>query len=90
MSNRPAFRPVARAFLVRAAVLAALFLVAHAAGLRRFTGFVSGTLEPGPTGRTLAVFLGTGYIVLWFAVTAAVPILLIAAGLLMLLNRIRR
>ena len=71
-------------FLIRGLELAALFLVAQLAGLREYTTFLSGTT--GDLGTTLerSGLYGTAYIVLYLGCVVVAPILLLAAGLLIL------
>ncbi|MFO7899875.1 MAG: hypothetical protein R6V58_12545 [Planctomycetota bacterium] len=86
---RAAWRRVRRAFarkvlspkclLFEAGWLWLGFGVAHACGLRRYVGIISGTLEPAhPTG--CAVW-GAMYAALYFAAVLLAPILLISSGL---------
>src|SRR5205809_83321 len=56
-----------------------LFLVAHLAGLRGYTSFLSGTVPSPATGWKLTVFFGLIYLVLYFAFVLLVPVLLLAA-----------
>ena len=66
-----------RRFLAYAVVLTGLFLIAHLAGWREYTGALSGT---GPADPSQA-YRGGSYVILYLGVTIAVPILLIAAAL---------
>jgi len=65
--------------IVRAIVLSALFGLAHWAGLREHTTFLSGTLADPSMRWEWAAFLGCTYLVLCFALVLLVPILLLAA-----------
>jgi ABC-type multidrug transport system fused ATPase/permease subunit len=65
--------------VLRAAVFCALFLLAHVAGLRESTSFLSGTVPSPDTSWQHAAFLGSVYILLYFAFVLLVPILLLAA-----------
>jgi len=79
-----------RGLVVRAAVVALLFAVAHAAGLRAYTSILSGTSPTGNPADVGAALLGCVYVFLYFAFVLAVPIALIAAGLMALaLRRLR-
>jgi hypothetical protein len=79
----------AKYFLTRGLELAALFLIAHLAGLRDYTAFLSGTTgELGTTVERTGVF-GTIYIVLYLGCVVVAPILLLAAGLLTLWDKAR-
>jgi hypothetical protein len=80
----------AKYFLTRGLELAALFLIAHLAGLRQYTAFLSGTTgDLGTTVERSGVY-GTIYIALYLGCVVAAPILLLAAGLLTLWNKARR
>ena len=68
-------------FLLRAAVISALFLAAHATGLRAFTSIISGTLPTGKPADTGTILLGVAYIVLWFLFVVAVPVFIIGSGI---------
>jgi hypothetical protein len=77
----------AKDFVVRAVFLSALFLVVHAAGLREYTAFLSGTpAQPGLSWQAVA-FLGAAYLLVYYAFILLVPILLIAALIHRLLSR---
>ena len=80
-----AFSP--SAFLVRAAILAALYAVSSAAGLQEYTTFLSGTSPNVNMSWHTASTLGLVHLLLHFAFILLVPILLITAGLLVTWNR---
>jgi len=65
--------------IARAIVLSALLGIAHLAGLREHTTFLSGTLADPAMGWGWAAFLGGIYLVLYFAFVLLVPVLLLAA-----------
>jgi hypothetical protein len=76
--------------LLRAAAIAAGFLLAHLADLRQHTTFLSGTLaDPTMSWRTVT-FLGGLYLVLYFAVMLLAPVLVLAAALLQFIHCSRR
>jgi hypothetical protein len=79
----------AKYFFTRGLELAGLFLIAHLAGLREYTTFLSGTT--GDLGTTIerSGLYGTAYIVLYLGCVVVAPILLLAAGLLALWKRVR-
>jgi hypothetical protein len=80
----------AKYFLSRSLELAALFLIAHLAGLRQYTAFLSGTTaDVGTTIERSGVY-GTIYIVLYLGCVVAAPILLLSAGLLTLWDKAAR
>lgn len=85
--REPSFSPLG--FLRGALLLTALFLAAHAAGLREHTRFLSGT-EPAGQGGELELVLGVLYAMLYFACVLGAPILAIAAGLLFGVERLAR
>ncbi len=74
--------------LARAVVLSALFGLAHLAGLREHTTFLSGTLADPRMAWGWAAFLGCTYLVLYFAFVLLVPILLLAAVLSLAIHRL--
>jgi hypothetical protein len=80
-----AFSPAA--FLVRAAILAALYAVSRIAGLQEYTTFLSGTSPNVNLSWHTASTLGLIHLLLHFAFILLVPILLITAGLLAAWNR---
>jgi hypothetical protein len=73
-----------RFFVTRALALAVLFLVAHLAGLREYTAFLSGTPATAGVGMRLSAFYGLVYIALYLGFVVVAPILLMAAGILAL------
>ena len=76
--------------LVRHAVLIVmLFAVAHVAGLREFTTIISGTVASPSLGVGMCAVLGVGYMALYFGTVVLAPILLLAAGLLLLWEKVR-
>jgi hypothetical protein len=80
----------ARYFLTRGLELAGLFLIAHLAGLREYTTFLSGTTgDLGTTVERSGVY-GTIYIVLYLGCVVVAPVFVLAAGLLTLWNKARR
>ena len=72
-------------FLLRAAVLTALFLAAHLAGLREYTSIICGTSPTGRQADVAAVTLGAAYGVLYFLFVLAVPALVIGAAIFLAL-----
>ncbi len=74
--------------LARAVALSAVFIALHAAGLRPYTSFLSGTFVL-PEHTELSAFLGLAYILSYLAFSVLVPILVIAAGLLFFMSRTR-
>ena len=68
--------PSCRRFMGYAVTLAALFLIAHVAGFREYTGVLSGALR-----LDWRAFGGAAYLLLYAAWVFVVPPLLIAAAL---------
>ena len=66
-------------FLLRAVTIIVFFLIAHFAGLREYTSFLSGTVPSPDMGWQQAAFFGLVYLILYFAFVLLVPILLLAA-----------
>jgi hypothetical protein len=95
VSGRSPAKPVAPSWpspqylLIRALMLGALFYLANLAGLREYTAFLSGTAA-GQTTMGWSVFYGTVYIVLYLGAVVLAPILAIAAGLLVLWEKMTR
>jgi hypothetical protein len=77
----------ARYLFVRALAIVALFLVAHLAGLREYTTFLSGTTANTQVSFQTSAFYGMIYIALYLGAVVIAPMLVIAAGLLLLWNR---
>ena len=69
-----------RPLLYRAALLTAMYLLVHLAGMRQYTSVLSGTASFGPLHRLFGVI----YIVFYGLFVVCVPILLLAAALLAL------
>jgi len=71
-----------RDLLQRAGAISGLFLVAHLAGLREFTGVLNGTIGSVAAGWKLSGFLALIYILLYLAFVILVPVLVLAAMIL--------
>ncbi|HZQ47417.1 MAG TPA: hypothetical protein VFC07_10425 [Verrucomicrobiae bacterium] len=80
----------ARYFLVRALALTVFFLLAHLAGLREYTTFLTGTTGSPGIGLRLSAFYGMLYIALYIGCVVAAPILALAAVLLALWGKFRK
>lgn len=77
-------------FLVRAGQLAIAFFVVHAIGLREYTSILCGTLPIGDSPHaTLQVILAAVYLVLYFSAVLVVPVLVIGAGVMSMLLRVK-
>ena len=75
-------------FVRRAALISLGFLILHLAGLKDFTSIINGTMGSVELGWGLSAFLELLYIVAWLAFVVLTPMLLLAAALLMIWNRI--
>jgi hypothetical protein len=73
----------AKDLLQRAGVISVLFLVAHLAGLREFTSVLNGTIGSVAAGWKFSGFLALIYILLYLAFVILVPVLILAAIILM-------
>ena len=76
-----------RDLLQRAGAISTLFLVAHLAGLREFTSVLNGTIGSVAAGWKLSSFLALIYILLYLAFVILVPVLVLAALMLMVWQR---
>jgi hypothetical protein len=72
--------------LQRAGGISALFLVGHLAGLREFTSVLNGTAGSMAVDVKLGTFLAVVYILLYLAFVILVPVLVLAAMILMSLH----
>lgn len=79
-----------RGLLVRAAWISIVFLVGHLLGLREMTSILCGMDPAGGAQPGVQAFLGLVYVILYLAFTVVVPILVLAAGILRLLDRSRQ
>jgi len=77
-------------FVRHAALIVVLFAIAHAIGLREYTTIISGTMASPSLGPAVCAFLGIGYMALYFGVVVLTPVLLLAAALLKLGQRLSR
>ena len=75
--------------LLRATLLAVIYLVLSAAGLRDFTGALSFSAPVGVPGPVAAVGCAA-YLVFYFSWVLVVPVLVIAAAMLAVVARVRR
>ena len=74
-------------FLVRAVLVSVVFVALHAAGLRAYTDFVSGTVRTIGGNRYAALAAGVTYMIFTFAFYVLAPVLGIGAGVLAALER---
>jgi len=79
----------ARDMIQRAAAISGLFLLVHLAGFREFTGILNGTIGSLTLGWNLSAFLAVFYIVLYLAFVLLVPVLVLAAAILKIWQRLR-
>jgi hypothetical protein len=95
LRNKPAiFRRAeflsAKDMIQRAVAISGLFLAVHLAGFREFTGILNGTIGSLALGWGLSTFLAVIYIVLYLAFVILVPVLLLAATILMVWQRLHQ
>src|ERR1041385_2860970 len=76
-------------FVRRAIFISVAFLIIHLAGLKDFATILNGTMGSVELGWAMSAFLGLLYICAWLGLVVLVPILLIAAVLLSIWNRLR-
>ncbi len=72
----------------RAVLLAILYGIVSAFGLREFTSILNGTVGSVALGWQMSMFFGLLYIVSYLAFVLGTPTLLIAAAILFLWNRV--
>jgi hypothetical protein len=80
----------ARDMVQRAVAISGLFLVVHLAGLREYTGVLNGTIGSIDLGWKLSTFLAGIYILLYLAFVLVVPVLVLAAAILTVGQRLRQ
>ena len=80
----------ARDLLQRACFISVLYLLAHLAGLREFTSILNGTVGSVALGWKLSAFLAAVYILAYLAFVILVPMMILAALLLIVWQRWRR
>ncbi len=69
----------AKGFYLRAALILVAFLVAHLAGLREYTTFITGTAAGTGASLRLSAIWGMIYLTLYFSAVILAPILILAA-----------
>jgi hypothetical protein len=74
----------------RALVIALLYSVVSAFGLREFTTILNGTIGSVSLGWHMSLFLGLLYIASYLAFVLGTPTMLIAAGILLLWKKIAK
>ena len=79
----------AKDMIQRAIAISGLFLVVHLAGFREYTGILNGTIGSLDLGGNLSAFLAVFYIVIYLAFVIVVPVLVLAAVILMVWQRLR-
>jgi hypothetical protein len=75
--------------LQRACAISAMFLLVHLAGFREFTSILNRTVGSVALGWNLSAFLAVIYIILYLAFVILVPMLILAAVILKILQRFR-
>jgi len=76
-------------FLEWAAFLTVLFIIVNLAGLREYTSVLNGTIGSTNLSWQTAAFLGAAYVIVYLAFILGAPILVLAAGILKLGQRVR-
>jgi hypothetical protein len=79
-----------RDMLQRAVAISALFLLVHLAGFREYTGILNGTIGSLALGWNLSAFLAAIYILLYLAFVILMPILVLAAMILTVWQRLHK
>jgi len=77
-------------FMMRALLLAVIFAFCELAGWREHTTFISGTVVSADAGINSSVTFGLIYMLAYFGFVLVAPILLLAAGILSLWQRLSR
>ena len=77
-------------FVRRALFISVAFFILHLAGLKDFTTILNGTMGSVELGWGMSAFLGLIYICAWLGFVVLAPILLLAAALLTVWNRVSR
>lgn len=80
----------AKDLLQRATAISGLYLLVHLAGFREFTGILNGTIGSLALGWNLSAFLAVVYILLYLAFVILVPVLVLAAAILMVWQRLHQ
>jgi hypothetical protein len=80
----------AKDMLQRAAAISGLFLLVHLAGFREYAGILNGTIGSLALGWELSTFLAVIYIMLYLAFVILVPVLILAAMILMVWQRLHQ
>ena len=80
----------AKDMIQRAIAISGLFLVVHLAGFREYTGILNGTIGSLTLGWNLSAFLAVFYIVLYLAFVILVPVMVLAAAILTVWQRLRQ
>lgn len=73
----------ARDMLQRAVAISVVFVILHLAGFREFSGILNGTIGSLALGWNLSAFLAVLYIVFYLMFAILVPVLILAALILM-------
>ena len=76
-------------FVRHAILIVLLFAIAHAFGLREYTSMISGTMASPSLGAGTCTLLAMIYMTFYFGAVVLAPVLLIAAGLLFLWEKVR-
>ncbi len=77
----------AKDMLQRAAAITVVYVILHLAGFREFTGILNGTIGSLSLGWNLSGFLAVIYIVFYLMFVILVPVLVLAAAILIIWQR---
>jgi len=77
-----------RDMLQRAVAISGLYLLVHLAGFREYTGILNGTIGSLDLGWKLSTFLAGIYILVYLAFVLLVPMLILAAMILKVWERV--
>ena len=76
-------------FVRHAVLIVVLFAIAHMCGLREYTAIISGTMASPTLGAETCTLLAIIYMVFYFGAVVLAPILMIAAALLYIWEKVR-
>jgi hypothetical protein len=80
----------AKDMVQRATAIGGLFLLVHLAGFREYTGILNGTIGSLALGWKFSTFLAGIYILLYLAFVLLVPVLVLAAVILTVWQRLHQ
>src|SRR5262245_11860479 len=75
-----------RGLLFRATLIGLFFLIVHVLGFKQHTTFLTGTPVDGATSLNQTILFGVVYLAAYFSFVIVAPILILAAGILSVLD----